>query len=329
SAELANLSFIHVASWSLVRRRSSLWDGHLLFISNFSGDSDEYIANFADVVPTRITRSFGLCDGFPGAQPSVGFIAFERSHDFPASVYYSAFRNQTVRDIGLYLRVNAHVDALQKAADSGSVDGFCEAYNATLEEVHERAPRRITVRQRVWLVLASWRPARRMHSVTAMLTLKKDGSGAALDAATVSDALRALAEVVTDVFDKVGGTHFARFVQLPDAAPDSLLFSAQVDGRPKPYVARLCKAILERPELAAVFALCEGWPGDRPRRLERWLRQFMVPAQLLIAGNRQASVGEILRARDRTVVFLEFAGKHQSSPGQQLLDAFRAEVESR
>jgi hypothetical protein len=315
SAELANLSFIHVATWSVVRQRTGLWNGYLLFMSNFSGDSDEYIANFTDVVPTRVARSFGWCDGFPGAQPSDGFIAYERSHDFPPSLYYSAFPNQTVRDIGLYLGVSERVDALVKAADSRSVDSFCQAYNEVLETAQEHAQRRITVRQRVSLVLRSWWPGRRMQSVTAILPFKKD--------VDVDGALAALKPVLAEIFDKVKGTHFARFVKLPNDAPDSLLFSAQVDGRPKPYVARLGKAILGRQELAKVFELCEGWPADDRRGLGRWLRRSMVPAQLLIAGNRRASVPEILKARDRTVDFLEFDKEHQSSSGQELLDAFR------
>ena len=320
SAELANLSFIHVATWSVVRRHHRPWDGHLVFISNFSGDSDEYIANFCDVVPVRITRSFGWCEGFPGAQPSVDFIAYERSHDYAPSVYYSAFEAQTVRDLAMYVRVAKQVKLLCKAAKRNSVPTFCEAYNNVLTTAHERDPGPITVSRRLAVILAAWRPGRRMHSVTTILPLKKDEKD------SVDSALKALERVVKHVFDDVPGTHFARFVKLPGTEPDSLLFSAQVDGRAGPYLGRLGDAIGAHPELKEVFACCEGYPRDGRRRLRGWLGHYLVPAQLLIAANPRVTVASILEAKDLTPEFLDFAADHQGLQPAALLAAFRADT---
>ena len=78
-ARLAQLSFIHFARWTLVRRvpynrppqpARRLHYAHLFFESNFNGGWEEYIDAFSYVLGFGMWCAWGSSYGFPG--PLVG-----------------------------------------------------------------------------------------------------------------------------------------------------------------------------------------------------------------------------------------------------------------
>ena len=87
---LIDLSFIHFARWSIVRRRNwaNFGDGqpgdspayaYLLFASNFNGQWEQYIDAFSSVVPGGMNLIWKPCVGYPGAKPITRFLEYIRA----------------------------------------------------------------------------------------------------------------------------------------------------------------------------------------------------------------------------------------------------------
>lgn len=85
---------IHYARWVLL-------DGgtRLLFTSNFDGNLEDYLAEFAERDEGSINAIFGNCEGWPGARPVGPFIQYVRDHLVPAEYYYSAYPKHTVKEV--------------------------------------------------------------------------------------------------------------------------------------------------------------------------------------------------------------------------------------
>jgi hypothetical protein len=316
SVELAALSFIHLATWAVVRQPGLPWDGYLLFVSNFSGDSDEYIANFADVIPDRVNKSFGMCEGFPGAQPSPAFIHYvnERLH-FP-DVYYSAYPDATVRDVGAASRVSTHVERLRRSARRSTPAQFAADFRKALHATQAKDAKDPTPERRFKLIARAWSPAQ----VSSLSVIFPVQDGLALDR-----ALGALDDLAaTTLFDGIHGTHFARLVRLASPArprEPSLLFSAQVDGTPANYIERLRMG--GGPALDAVWASCARYPGVADPVLFRdWFEFSAAPSSLFIAES-QMTVEEVRDALKRHRQFRNFAVVEQGVPPEDLLAAFQ------
>jgi hypothetical protein len=108
AGQLSGLSTIHFARWVLID------DGNtLLFESNYDGSWESYIDDFGDHVATNMNAVWANCDGFPkgGCLDIEAFKQVIRSHQHPAQVFFSAYPNQTVKNIATDL-------ALRKAITS-------------------------------------------------------------------------------------------------------------------------------------------------------------------------------------------------------------------
>jgi hypothetical protein len=314
SVELANLRFVHIATWGVVNHPGRPWHGHLLFVSNFSGDSDEYIANFADAITARVNRAFGRCVGFPGAQPSPGFIGYVRQHDHPAQVYYSFYPQASVRDVGAALRAKPEIDALSVLADKAPPRQFARSYVQALHDVQPRGATAIRPKKRLQLTWEAWHKAS-VSSLTAIFTLTYDG------AAKAKVVLEAFDAVAADVFKDVAGTHFARLVNLPGDGQQksSLLFSAQIDGTGVDYVNRLTS----HPELDSVWRLCEGYPGlSDAGRFTKWFEWASVPSSLFITEAPWTTRDEVSAALSRHERLLNFAATNQNAKPEDLTTEF-------
>ena len=115
---------IHYARWVII-------DGgeRLLFTSNFDGDLEDYLEDFADRDEAPLNAIFGACIGWPGARPVAGFIKYVRDHQVPATYYYAAYPRYTVKEVkrGLYWKQETEtflkdLAALREAQASGSAE---------------------------------------------------------------------------------------------------------------------------------------------------------------------------------------------------------------
>jgi hypothetical protein len=93
-------------------------DTRLLFASTFDGTWEDYIDDFATYIPDIIDFQFNECEGWPGIKnPAVK--DYIRKHQIPASLFYSAYPQATVRDIWKGLKTKAALDNLLDTAGEG------------------------------------------------------------------------------------------------------------------------------------------------------------------------------------------------------------------
>jgi hypothetical protein len=92
-------------------------DTRLLFASTFDGDWDQYINDFATIIPDEIDLQFGEVDGYPGIH-SPDIKDFIVKHQVQALYFYSAYPNASVRDVWKALKVKGGLDVILDSATS-------------------------------------------------------------------------------------------------------------------------------------------------------------------------------------------------------------------
>jgi len=139
---LRQLSFIHAARWSLVRRLPAngtqpvirLRFPHLYFESNFNGGWEEYIDAFSYVLTLGMWGFWGSSYGFPRALPSGPFKQYIRDNEFDANHYYSAYPEATATVVLSALEIAPKVDALRGQVATMSAEQFHAAWQALLTD---------------------------------------------------------------------------------------------------------------------------------------------------------------------------------------------------
>ncbi|WP_328474736.1 hypothetical protein OHA21_16000 [Actinoplanes sp. NBC_00393] len=141
-----NLSFIHFAQWSLIRRipvngppqhPEDLRYTHLLFASNFNGSWNQYIDAFSRILTLGMKVFWGSSYGFPGPIPTEPFKKYIRRNEFVPDHYYSAYPAATVTMIDSALSVEKEFRTLREiAADPDTTpEAFAASYRRFLTAV--------------------------------------------------------------------------------------------------------------------------------------------------------------------------------------------------
>jgi hypothetical protein len=153
------------------------------------------------------------------------------------------------------------------------------------------------------------------------------------------DALREYLEGFRDrgerPFDKVPGTHMARFVivekfnckpaykqRKPETiACASLCFSSNLDGPIDAYLDVLCDAL--QPEAQEIWGRCCGAPATcEGQALKDYLKHNQVDCGFFYAAYGQATVEQVKAALDQRERLMRFATDHQGVAAEQLQKAF-------
>ena len=136
-------------------------------------------------------------------------------------------------------------------------------------------------------------------------------------------------------FDKVPGTHMARFVivekfnckkayrQRHDEtlACASLCFSSNLDGPIDAYLDVLCDALA--PEAQEIWGRCCGSPAKcEGQALKAYLRHNQVNSGFFYAAYPNATVDDVKRVLDQRDRLMAFATRNQGVPADQLQQAF-------
>lgn len=144
--QLVQLSFIHFAHWSIIRRgdfpclsgsqkRDRTKYDYLLFCSNFNGGWDQYIDAFSGVLPLGLNNIWNLSVKYPGAVPESPFLRYIRFNQSSSDYFYNATPGASTTDVksALALQANLHQFARETAGLS-AVD-FAIAFNRFLTTV--------------------------------------------------------------------------------------------------------------------------------------------------------------------------------------------------
>lgn len=139
---IEQIESIHYARWVII-------DGgtRLLFTSNFDGDLEGYLSEFAERDEGPLNFIFGTCVGWPGVRPLAPFIKYVQDHMVPAEYYYSAYPRHTVKEIqrSLYWKErteNAIRDLLPELADMKSLEDARDKIRKFLIELAVPTPER-------------------------------------------------------------------------------------------------------------------------------------------------------------------------------------------
>jgi hypothetical protein len=120
------LSFIHVAHWSLHTRvpahgerrlAARLPHPYLIFHSNFNDDLIAYLDAFALVMPWRMCGMWGRVYGFPSPRIVDDFVKFVTTRKTEAAHYYCAYPSGSARTIAAALELrDAHAQFHEQAS---------------------------------------------------------------------------------------------------------------------------------------------------------------------------------------------------------------------
>ena len=92
-------------------------DTRLLFASTFDGDWDQYLNDFGALIPDPIDIVFGEAEGFPGIR-SPAAKDWTAKHQVSSTFFYSAYPNESVKDIWKAMKVKGGLDVLLDAETS-------------------------------------------------------------------------------------------------------------------------------------------------------------------------------------------------------------------
>lgn len=132
--KLRELSFIHYARWSIVKRIPGR--NYLLVTSNFNGTWEEYIEAFSEIVPWRIRAIWGSSIGFPGPSPAERLKDYVRRTELPSEHYYSAYPDASTTLVLSALELRARFDRFVRNLPEGAgSEDFRQAWHAFLTDV--------------------------------------------------------------------------------------------------------------------------------------------------------------------------------------------------
>ncbi len=103
--KIASLGTIHIVRWVIFDD-----DTRLLFATNFDGDVEDYMRDFAERAPDGIDAIWGHCEGYPGARDYPKLRDYILGSAIETDGYYCAYPNSTVADINKALDWKAKFD---------------------------------------------------------------------------------------------------------------------------------------------------------------------------------------------------------------------------
>ena len=95
TGSLSGLTTIHFARWAIIDNGQNLF-----FESNFDGSWENYIDDFVDRASLGMNLIWGNCIGFPdgGCKDIEWFKKYIRDNQIPAQIFYSAYRNSSIKN---------------------------------------------------------------------------------------------------------------------------------------------------------------------------------------------------------------------------------------
>lgn len=125
---LGNISTIHFARWVIIDNGK-----RLLFFSNYDGSWESYLSDFVDRAAVGLTGVWSNTMGFPkskfllweGARDEQRFKAWTRRNQLYTDVWYSAYKDLTVKNINNNTEIN---EGLFKKMNEEELDQFLRKY---------------------------------------------------------------------------------------------------------------------------------------------------------------------------------------------------------
>jgi hypothetical protein len=148
---IGRIPSIHFARWLILTPNHYLFydaDGRcpnykytswLLFTSNFDGDMETYLRDFATMLAEDVDRIWGNCEGYPsaGSRDFDAFWNYAKKHQLTTHAFANAYPGLTVARIHELQTFRRQFDAFvakTRRPDGKSVDNLAEVFDRFLAE---------------------------------------------------------------------------------------------------------------------------------------------------------------------------------------------------
>jgi len=137
---------------------------------------------------------------------------------------------------------------------------------------------------------------------------------------SLREALERLPRREESPLARLPGTHFARWVVVPELA--ALLFSSAFDASARDYLAEIPARMPT--EADAVWGNCEDYPGvGDGERFVRYMEDHRLRPNLFVAGYPNATLPDVREALDARRRLRDLVARAQSMTAEELQAAFR------
>ncbi len=143
---LVELSVIHFARWSLIRRLPPPLDDpdggrlrhpYLCFESHFDTETAAYVDTFIEVTPWRMRLVWGTSFGYPGVFPSSGFTDWTEANELNDGYYWCAYPDGTVNMIKAGLELERRFRSFRQRVGGMTAPELAGAWQQFLTEVQQ------------------------------------------------------------------------------------------------------------------------------------------------------------------------------------------------
>jgi hypothetical protein len=304
----------------------------MIFVSDYDGDHDEYLAAFGLGIPAGMRWTFGSFDGFPGPYPTRPFQEYVADGESEVLLRFSAYPGATVRDLDMALAVGDRWHRLCEARAQGRT---VDAESVCLELL--RALSLAPAGQPPSLWGGIWQGLRHRptgNGLVLALPLDRvawaEGGGRRVQGLAGEENWRDLSP-----FAAVAGLHFARVTVIRtvprrgEGPREHLLLAAWVDGDPKDAARRLAEAFTAEgprgPWADDLWGSCTGYPGSTDlERLTAWLLGHRLRFSLYLDSRAGSTAGELREALDLKQQVDKVVARHEGRPLAELTAALAA-----
>jgi hypothetical protein len=131
---LIEMKVIALGRWTLLPRQER--PGALLFETNWSGASENYIDDFARVMPMQWRAIWTAAEGFPGPKPVTDLLRYIDAHDHGADHFYCGYRDgATTQTVAAALAVRSRLERLVRDVHGVAPDEFARRWQRFLTDV--------------------------------------------------------------------------------------------------------------------------------------------------------------------------------------------------
>lgn len=144
--KLKQLSFIHFARWTIVKRDQfphlgypqpdeDLKYDYLIFCSNFNGTWDQYIDAFSHVIPGGMDSMWRWSEKYPKSIPTTPFKEYIRHNQIDSDYYYSAYPGAATNDVKAALHLSGELHEFAQRTQNLGAEEFAAEYHKFLTRV--------------------------------------------------------------------------------------------------------------------------------------------------------------------------------------------------
>ena len=133
---LIEMRVIALGRWTLLPRRER--PDALLFETNWSGAWENYIDDFARVMPMQWRSIWTGAAGFPGPKPVSDLLRYIAAHDHGADHFYSGYREgATTQGVAAALALQPRLERFVRDVQGVAPDEFARRWQRFLTDVQQ------------------------------------------------------------------------------------------------------------------------------------------------------------------------------------------------